>query len=104
MNNDSSQMNIEVPSEISAGKYSNMAVITHSKSEFVLDFASVLPGNKSAVVNSRLIMTPDHVKRLFYALNDNIAKYEAQFGKIDLGEPKGTLNLADFQPQGGAKS
>jgi len=97
-------MNIEVPAEVASGKYSNMAVITHSKSEFVLDFASVLPGSGSAVVGSRIIMTPDHVKRLFYALNDNISKFENQFGKIDLGEPRGTLNLADFQPQGGAKS
>lgn len=102
--NENPSMNISIPAEVAGGKYSNLAVITHSKSEFVLDFASILPGNNSAVVNSRVIMMPDHAKRLFHALSDNLAKYEAQFGKIDLGEPKGTFNLADFQPQGGAKS
>lgn len=102
--NENPQMNIEVPADVAGGTYSNLAVITHSKSEVVVDFAALLPGNASAVVKSRIIMTPDHAKRLFYALNDNLAKYEAQFGKIDLGEPKGTFNIADFQPQGGAKS
>ena len=87
--------------------YSNLAIISHSRSEFVLDFATTLPGLPKAQIGDRIIMTPEHAKRLMNALFDNISKYEAQFGVIDLGGGKGpqqgggTFNLADFGPLGG---
>lgn len=98
------QMQVELRPEVSKGTYSNLAIISHSHSEFVLDFASMLPGLPKATVESRIVMTPEHCKRLLNALADNINKYENVFGTISMGgEPKGTFNLADFNP-GGAKS
>ena len=64
------------------GTYSNMAVISHSSSEFILDFVRILPGMPKAKVQSRIILTPEHAKRLLSALQDNVAKYEQQFGSI----------------------
>lgn len=100
------QLSIELNPQITKTAYSNLAIISHSKSEFVLDFASNLPGLQKAVVESRIVMTPDHAKRLLNALNDNIMKYENQFGPIDLGpmRPGSTFNLADFNPGGGSRS
>lgn len=81
------QLNIELNDEVAEGKYSNLAIITHSPSEFVVDFAQFLPGTPKAKVRSRIIMTPQHAKRLYKALADNISKYESQFGAIrDGGE------------------
>ena len=79
------QLNIELNDEVAEGKYSNLAIITHSPSEFVVDFAQFLPGTPKAKVRSRIIMTPQHAKRLYKALADNIAKYEQQFGTIKDG-------------------
>ena len=89
--------------------YSNLAIISHSRSEFVIDFAATLPGVPKAQVGDRIIMTPEHAKRLMNALFDNMSKYEAQFGVIDLGGgPKpaggGTFDLGPFGPLGGSKS
>ncbi len=97
-------MTIEIKPEIAKGSYSNLAVITHSHSEFIIDFATMLPGLPKAEVSNRVVMAPEHVKRLLNALADNIRKYEETFGSIDLGETqqKGTFNLADFN--NGAKS
>ena len=67
---------------MSAGIYSNLAIITHSPTEFVFDFVSLMPGAPKAKVKSRVVMTPQHAKRLYKALADNIAKYEQQFGTI----------------------
>lgn len=101
------QLSIEINPQQTKIAYSNLAIISHSHSEFVLDFASNLPGVPKAVVESRLIMTPEHAKRLLNALNDNIMKYENQFGPIQLPgggpRPGSTFNLADFNP-GGSKS
>lgn len=80
------QLNIELPAEIARGVYSNLAVISHSNSEFVLDFVQVLPGTPKAEVRSRIIMTPQHAKRLLKALNDNVDKYERNNGEIHLSE------------------
>ena len=77
-------MNISIAPDKAAGTYSNLAIIAHSKSEFILDFASVLPGIQQANVQSRVIMTPENAKRLLGALQDNRAKYEKQFGTISL--------------------
>lgn len=75
-------MNISITPEVAPGKYANLAIIGHSQTEFVLDFASILPGQQGANVVSRVIMTPDHAKRLLAALQDNVQKYESNFGAI----------------------
>jgi len=76
------QINVELNEDVAQGIYSNLAIITHSSSEFVLDFVRVMPGVPKARVQSRIILTPEHAKRLLLALQDNIAKYEAVHGKI----------------------
>lgn len=76
------QLNIELSEEVAQGVYSNLAVITHSSSEFVVDFVRVMPGVPKANVKSRIILTPEHAKRLLLALQDNIQKYEALNGTI----------------------
>lgn len=78
------QLNIELTEEIAEGIYSNLAIISHSTSEFVLDFIRIMPGAPKANVKSRIILTPEHAKRLMFALQDNISKFEAQNGKIKI--------------------
>jgi len=77
------QINIELPEEIADGTYSNLAIISHSQSEFVVDFIRLVPNVPKAKVKSRVILTPHHAKRLLKALNENIIKYENQYGVID---------------------
>jgi len=76
------QINIELDEETAQGIYSNLAVITHSDSEFIVDFIRLVPGIPKAKVKSRIILTPEHAKRLLLALNDNVKKYEALHGEI----------------------
>ncbi|RZK38689.1 MAG: DUF3467 domain-containing protein [Pedobacter sp.] len=76
------QINIELSEEIAEGIFSNLAIITHSNTEFVLDFIRVMPGTPKAKVKSRIILTPEHAKRLMQAIEDNIEKFEAINGKI----------------------
>ncbi len=76
------ELNINLPEEVSNGKYCNLAIIVHSPSEFVMDYVSVLPGVQQGVVQSRVVMAPIHAKRLLAALQENVAKYEQQFGEI----------------------
>ena len=76
------QINIELTDDVACGTYSNLAIITHSPTEFILDFVSLMPGAPKAKVKSRIIMTPQHAKRLYKALAENISKYESQFGPI----------------------
>ncbi|MEQ8325274.1 MAG: DUF3467 domain-containing protein [Vicingaceae bacterium] len=76
------KLNIELSEEIADGEYSNLVIISHSNSEFVLDFVKVMPGMPKAKVKSRVLMTPQHAKRLLKALEDNIAKFESQHGSI----------------------
>lgn len=84
------EFSINIKPDVAPGKYSNLAIITHSRSEFILDFAAMLPGISKPEVVSRMIMTPEHAQRLLMALQDNVRKYEAQYGKIGLGEaPQG---------------
>jgi hypothetical protein len=83
------QINIELKEDIAQGTYSNLAVITHSSSEFVLDFIRVMPGVPKAEVKSRIILTPEHAKRLLFALQDNIKKYESIHGEIKKVEGAG---------------
>lgn len=76
------QINIELTEETAEGVYSNLAMIAHSNSEFVIDFIRLMPGVPKAKVKSRVIITPEHAKRLLLALKDNINKYEEVFGHI----------------------
>lgn len=76
------EINIELSEEVGQGTYSNLAIITHSSSEFIVDFVRMLPGLPKASVQSRIILTPEHAKRLMLALQDNISKYESVHGKI----------------------
>ncbi|TAF44761.1 MAG: DUF3467 domain-containing protein [Sphingobacteriales bacterium] len=86
------QLNIELSEEIAEGIYANLAIITHSSSEFVLDFIRIMPGTPKSKVKSRIILTPDHAKRLLYALEDNLNKFEIANGKISGGnEPSNGL-------------
>lgn len=76
-------LNIELPEDVAEGIYSNLAIISHSNAEFVVDFIRMMPNVPKARVKSRIILTPQHAKRLLFALKDNIQKYEMQFGKIE---------------------
>jgi len=76
------QINIELTEEVAEGEYANLAMIAHSSSEFVIDFIKLMPGLPKAKVKSRVIITPEHAKRLLAALGDNIKKFEASFGEI----------------------
>ena len=78
------ELKINLTPEIAEGTYANLAIISHSSSEFILDFVRMLPGVKQANVKSRVILSPEHAKRLLFALQDNLAKYENQFGKIQI--------------------
>lgn len=93
-------LSLELKQDVAKGTYSNLAIITHSKSEFIIDFASMLPGLPKPEITNRIIMNPEHAKRLLLALQDNIAKYESQFGRIELGEPKATFPVGGFGSNG----
>ena len=80
------QLQIELSPEVAEGIYANLAIITHSSAEVVLDFIRVLPGVPKANVKSRIVLAPEHAKRLLYALKDNVDKYEKVLGTIDLHE------------------
>ena len=77
-------LDIELSEEVAQGHYSNLAIISHSTSEFILDFATVLPGLSKAKVKSRIILTPEHAKRLLFSLQENITRYESNIGKIEI--------------------
>ncbi len=85
-NKNENQLNIELSEEMAEGIYSNLAIITHSNSEFVVDFIRIMPGVPKAKVKSRIILTPEHAKRLLIALSDNVNKYEEQNGHISINE------------------
>lgn len=95
--NKDAQLQIELKEDIAEGVYSNLAIIAHSSSEFVMDFVRVMPGTPKAQVKSRVIMTPEHTKRLLLALQDNMRKYEAQFGEVRLPERQGYAPIAPFK-------
>ena len=80
-------LNIELTEEVAQGTYSNLAIINHSPSEFVVDFIQMMPGIQKAKVKSRVILTPQHAKRLMKALVDNITKFENQHGDIKDVDP-----------------
>ena len=77
-------MEIHLSDEVAQGNYSNLAIIAHSSSEFIIDFAAILPGMQKANVKSRVILTPEHAKRLLLSLQENVSRYENSFGKINI--------------------
>ena len=93
MAENNNQLNIELDDTIAQGTYANLAVITHSSSEFILDFVRVMPGVPKSKVQSRIILTPEHAKRLLFALQDNIQKYESNFGQIQVQSSKIPMNF-----------
>ncbi len=94
------KINIQVDEAIAEGQYSNLAIINHSVSEFVVDFVNIMPGNPKSKVKSRIILTPQHAKRLARALADNVRKFEKAHGEIkDYDKPPIPLN---FGPTGQA--
>jgi len=102
-NEDQNQLNIELTEEVAQGTYSNLAIITHSPSEFVVDFVLVMPGIPKANVKSRIILTPEHAKRLMFALQENVSKYEAIHGPIQIHEGQNNLVPMTFSgPHGQA--
>lgn len=80
--NNPNQINIELPEDVASGTYSNLSIITHSPSEFIVDFIQLMPGVPKGKVQSRIIMTPDNAKKLMKALTENVQKYEATHGTI----------------------
>ena len=94
-NQPQNQINIELSEEVAEGVYANLAMIAHSNSEFVIDFIRLMPGVPKAKVKSRIVITPEHAKRLLNALSDNINKYEAVHGSIKQtdGAPKFPMNF-----------
>ena len=90
------QLNIELPEEVAEGTYSNLSVITHSPSEFIVDHIQLMPGVPKGKVKSRIIMTPDNAKKLMKALNENVAKYESVHGTIKEHGPSGQAIPMNF--------
>jgi len=101
MNDKVNPINIELSDEVAQGIYSNLAIITHSSSEFIIDFVRIMPGMPKAQVKTRVILTPDHAKRLLLALQDNMAKFEANIGTIKL--PEGSEGMPPFPMNFGGK-
>jgi hypothetical protein len=93
-NQQQNQLNIEISEEVAEGEYANLAIITHSHAEFVIDFVNVMPGTPKSKVKSRIILTPQHAKRFMKALTENIQRFEAANGKIqDLEEVQIPMNF-----------
>lgn len=77
------KLQLELPADVAEGTYANLALITHSQAEFIVDFIRLMPGVEKARVKSRIVLTPQHAKRLMRALAENIHKYESVFGTIN---------------------
>lgn len=86
--NNENQLKIELKGDVAQGTYANLAIISHSSSEFIIDFARVMPGLPKAEVKSRMVITPENAKRLLFTLRENIVKYEQTFGPIRMPEEK----------------
>ena len=86
-------LNIELTEDVAEGTYSNLAIINHSPSEFVVDFIQMMPGIPKAKVKSSIILTPQHAKRLMKALLDNVNKFESQHGKINDIDPSAGIPM-----------
>lgn len=93
-------IDIEINDQVAEGIYSNLAVINHSPTEFVVDFVQMMPGVPKARVKSRIILTPQHAKRLVHALSENVHRYESQFGEVK--DQQSTAMPFNFGPPGEA--
>jgi hypothetical protein len=93
-------LQIELTPDVAQGEYANFAIITHSSSDFIIDFARILPGLPKANVKSRVILAPEHAKRLLGALQENIMRYEREFGPIKLPQQQ-QRTIAPFNVGGG---
>ena len=93
-------INIELDDSVSQGIYSNLVVVNHSPTEFVLDFINIMPGTPKAKVRSRIILTPEHTKKLIKALSDNLVKYESINGPVK--DFKKEMIPLNFGPKGEA--
>lgn len=80
--NQQNQLNIEISEEMAEGQYANLAIITHSHAEFVIDFVNVMPGTPKSKVKSRIILTPQHAKRFMKAMIENVSRFESVNGEI----------------------
>ncbi|MBP3774699.1 MAG: DUF3467 domain-containing protein [Bacteroidaceae bacterium] len=78
------ELQVDVPAEVAQGVYANRSMVSHSSADFVVDFFGVLPGLPRPILKSRVVLAPEHAKRLFMALADNVRKYEQTFGEIKL--------------------
>ena len=94
--NNQQNLEFELSPEVAQGQYVNLAIVAHSASEFILDFATMLPGLPKAKVRSRVVLTPEHTKRLLMQLQENVSRYESSFGKINI-----TTKPAVVDPFGG---
>ena len=101
-NQQGQQLQIDLSPEVAKGIYSNFAIISHSHSEFVVDFATMLPGMPKAQVTSRIILAPEHARRLMAALQENLLRYEREFGKIEMPEQAGRTIAPFGTPKGDA--
>lgn len=101
-NNDTpGKLSLDLNAEVARGSYSNLAIISHSHSEFVIDFATLLPGIPKPDITNRIIMAPEHAKRLMLAIQENVAKYEKVFGAIGTdGRGEEPFGMEAFGPLG----
>lgn len=90
------KLELELTPDVAEGKYANLAIIAHSDSEFILDFAAILPGIPKAKVKSRIILTPEHAKRVMLSLQENITRYERKNGTINVKGPKNPMMGGGF--------
>ena len=86
-------IDVELDAEVAQGHYSNLAIISHSPTEFIVDFAAILPGLPKAKVKSRIILTPEHAKRLLLSLQENIARYETNVGRIEVHQHQAPIGF-----------
>ena len=92
--NNDNQLQIELKEDVAPGTYANLAILTHSSSEFILDFVRIMPGMPKANVESRVVLAPEHAKRLLRALEENVGKYERTFGSIRLAEEQPIMPMS----------
>ena len=95
--NNNGQLQIELKEEVAQGTYANLAIITHSSSEFIMDFIRVMPGMPKAGVQSRIVLAPEHAKRLLRALEENVGKYERAFGPIRMPDEQPIPQLPNIK-------
>ncbi len=92
------ELDLEMAENVAQGRYANLAVISHSSSEFVIDFAAIMPGIPKARVHSRIILTPEHAKRLLMSLQDNITRYESNVSRIEVSPASWADDNSEQEP------